>query len=477
MVLPCLAPKEKLPRRGTNGLVDLDALNQTGQRLSVRLSDDEMEASLVLSSGYSPTELEIEELLRGQGIVEGVDLELVTQIAQNPAAGEYVVARGAPPEPTVHGDLVLNFDPHSVPQPRIDDEGRVNYFDLGGIPRCEKGDVIARKTPGRQGVPGRTVRGEDVEAPVPRDPQMLAGANTVLVEDESGLAVVAEKSGQPIKRGGLVMVKDLYVVAGDLDVSVGNIDHNGSVLICGKISEQLVLRAKGDVTIEGNVDTATVVCGGELTVRGGILRESKVSCSGSLRTRFIERSKVQVEQHLFVQEDIMFSDVEVGGNIEVQSGVVGGKVQAAGYLRASYLGKRLGTPTAIEVGNLAAWNERLKANEARLAEAQELLVSAMQPLQELLVLEAQGALDDLARAMKEKLERSADQARQSIAEKLKASLRLKNMIQSLPLPKVLTPGGVIHPGVQVQIRSGTWKADSTTRATQLSEHRGEIEIY
>lgn len=466
-----------MARRGNKGAVDLDALNLTSQRLSLRLSDDEMEAVLLIPAGYSPTEIEIDDLLRQNGVTEGVDQDLITDLGRKAVPGEHVVARGAPPEPTVDGEIELTFDPNPVPQPRIDDDGRANYFDLGGIACCEKGDVIARKKLGRQGTPGRTVRGDYLEAAVPRDPQLLAGANTILVEDESGQAIVAEKSGQPLKRGGLVLVKDLYVVPGDLDVSVGNIEHNGSVLVRGKISEQLVLRAKGDITIEGNIETATVVCGGDLTVKGGVLRESKVLVSGSLRTRFVERSQVLVEQHLFVQEDILFSEVEVGGNIEVQSGVVGGKVQAAGYLRAAYLGKRLGTPTSIEVGSLAAWQERLKAAEARLAEAQEQLASAMEPLQELLVLEAQGAIDDMARKLKEKLERSVDQARQNIAERLKAALRLKSLIQSLPMPKVLTPGGVIHPGVQVQIRSATFKAETTTRAAQLSEHRGEIEIY
>lgn len=436
-----------------------------------------MEAVLLIPAGYSPTEIEIEDLLRQHGVTEGVDLDRIEQLAKQPASGEHIVARGAAAEPTVHGEVALTFEANPVPQPRIDDDGRANYFDLGGIACCEQGDVIARKKLGRQGAPGRTVRGECLEAPIPRDPQLLAGANTSLVEDEAGQAVVAEKAGQPLKRGGLVLVKDLYIVPGDLDVSVGNIEHNGAVLIRGKIAEQLVLRAKGDITIEGNVETATVVCGGDLTVKGGILRESKIVVSGALRTRFIERSQVQVEQHLFVVEDILFSEVEVGGNVEVQSGVVGGKVHAAGYLRAAYLGKRLGTATAVEVGNLTAWNERLKAAEARLAEAQEQLIGSMQPLQDLLMLEAQGAIDDRGRAMKEKLERSVDQARQNIAERLKASLRLKSLIQSLPIPKVLTPGGVIHPGVQVQIRSASWKAETTTRATALSEHRGAIEIY
>lgn len=457
--------------------MDLDSLYLAGQSLALRLSDDAMEAVLTIPAGYAPTELEIDELLRRNGVTEGVDLDLVTRLARDPIPGDHVVARGTPPEPTIDGEVVLAFDPNPVPQPRIEDDGRANYFDLGGIPCCEKGDVIARKRPGRQGAAGRTVKGDYLEAPVPRDPPLLAGANTILVEDEEGLAIVAEKAGQPVKRGSLVMVKDLFVVPGDLDVSVGNIEHNGSVLVRGKIAEQLVLRAKGDITIEGNVETATVVCGGDLTVKGGVLRESKVVVNGSLRTRFIERSQVQVEQHLFVQEDILFSEVEVGGNIEVQSGVVGGKVQAAGYLRASYLGKRLGTATTIEVGNLAAWQARLKAAEARLAEAQEQLIGAMQPLQELLVLEAQGALDDRGRATKEKLERSVDQARQNIADRLKATLRLKNLIQGLPIPRVLTPGGVIHPGVQVTIRNASFKAETTTRASQLSEHRGEIEIY
>jgi len=457
--------------------VDLDALKSAGQKLALHVSDDKLVATVTVPPGYQPTEHELEDLLRNAGVVEGVDPDAIAALAANPAGGEHVLARGVLPEPSVDADIELHFDPNPVPQPRIDDDGRAHYFELGGIPTCAAGDILARKRPARQGAPGRTVYGDYLDAKVPREAHLVAGANTKLIDDEAGEALVAERAGQPVRRGTMVMVRDVYIVPGDLDVSVGNIDYNGAVVVHGKVNEQLVLRAKGDITIDGNVESATVVCGGDLTVKGGILRESKVVVSGSLRTRFIERSQVQVEHHAFVQEDVLFSEVEIGGNLEVQSGIVGGKCQIAGYVRAAYLGKRLGTPTALEVGSLAKWNERLQAAEADLHEAQDELVKAMEPLQELLVLEAGGGLDDKARALKERLERSAEQTRARIAERLKATLRLKGSIQSLPVPKVLTPGGVIHPGVQVQIRNAYWKAESTTRASTLSEHRGEIEVY
>ncbi|MBM3274006.1 MAG: DUF342 domain-containing protein [Candidatus Sericytochromatia bacterium] len=457
--------------------MDLDALGLTGQTLALHIADDKMSAILTIPPGYQPTEFEIEELLRSKGVVEGVDFDGITAIAQAPRAGEHVVARGTPPEPSDDADVILQFDPNHAPTPRIDDDGRANYFDLGGIPTCEAGEILGRKKAPRQGAPGRDIFGGDIEARAPVDMPLSAGANTKLIVDEAGEALIAAKAGQPVKRGTMILVRDLYVVNGDLDVSVGNIDHNGAVLIQGKVHEQLSLRAKGDMTIEGNVNSATVVCGGDLIVRGGILRKSKVVVSGTLRTRFIESSEVQVEQHLFVQEDVLFSEVEVGGNLEVQSGIVGGKCQVAGYLRASYLGKRMGTPTFVEVGSLAKWNERLRTAETRLAEAQELLGQAMQPLQELLVLDSQETLDERGQKSKERLERSVERARNQIAERLKASLRLKSLIQSLPVPKVLTPGGVIHPGVQVIIRAAMWKAETSTRASTLSEHKGVIEIF
>lgn len=454
-----------------------DTLDLLTSKIELEISEDRMEAALKVPMGMLPSELEIEHLLRDANVTEGVDLEAITSIANDPQPGIFIVARGTPPGETVDGSLAIFFESNPIPQPKIDDEGRANYFDLGGVPTCDQGEILARKKPGRKGEAGVNVHGEFLDAPTPRDPPIAAGQNTNMVEDEEGIAVIADKAGQPIRRGGAISVRDLYVVTGDLDIAIGNLDYNGSVLIKGSVHEQITIRCKGDITINGNVESATIVCGGDMTVLGGILRESKISVAGSLRARFIERSNIQVDHYLFVKEDLMFSEVLSGAAVEVQSGIIGGRVEAAGYLRTAYIGKRMGTPTAIEVGNQSKWFEKLKKAEALLHEAQESLIKNLEPLQELLLLEARGELEGETLELKLKLEKSVENTRIQIGDRLRQSLKVKALIQGMPHPRVLIPGGTVYPGVQIIIKSAVYNCQSTTKATSFTEHKGEIEIY
>lgn len=436
----------------------------------VVVSKDGMEARIVLSEASEvPGVEEMRAALADLGVVHGVDESCLRRVASERKPGEYVVARGTPAVPPIDGhvDYFFRTGPRLL-TPNLLVDGRVDHHDLGAFDSVEEGQVLARRSPPVPGVPGITVRGEEIPVRLPRDAPLKAGRGTILAED--GLLVLAAHKGQPELHRGLVVVNPNLRIDGDIDYGTGDVSFDGNVEIMGEIKRTFAVRVTGNLYVHGGVEGAILEVGGNLAVEGGIRHGSQVSVGGNMRARYVEYSRVVCDGHLLVHDDLMFTQVECGGTVEVQGGLVGGEVRADVAIRAESLGSRLGTPTELVLRPRAKWASRIREAEAEAADLRERIAEI-----EMATHEALGRQRGDPDGILAKLHMASDQLRAELAAVTGRLLVARKRYEELGRPKVFVTH-VIHPGVRIWLNDAVAKFDDDRLCRELYEEGGDVHI-
>ena len=62
---------------------------------------------------------------------------------------------------------------------------------------------------------------------------------------------------------GAFHIQNLLTIPGDVDISAGNINFAGDVMIKGKVREGFLIKSDGNITIRGNVEAGAIIKAGE----------------------------------------------------------------------------------------------------------------------------------------------------------------------------------------------------------------------
>jgi len=216
-----------------------------------------------------------------------------------------------------------------------------------------KGEVLAQKIAATYGKPGETVDGVEVPALPGRDLEIPIGKGVELSEDR--MQAIASLDGLPAIISGKICVLPVFEVKNDVDMSVGNIDFVGNVIVRGNITSGFTVKANGNIDVFGNVEDAYVEAGGKIAIRGGIYGRGKglVKAAEDIVVRFVERGNVKAQGSVKVGEAVMHSNITAGKKVSVggkRGLIVGGMVRAGEVVEARTIGSHLATPTEIEVG-------------------------------------------------------------------------------------------------------------------------------
>lgn len=298
------------------------------------------------------------DFLRYSGLQHGVDSTLCQQITVNPHAylkEKLIIATGKPPIAGLDARIELQVEENSEKKPRVLENGRVDFFDMGSIQLVKKGDVLATRVPPTDGIDGLAVSGQVIPGKRGRDYRLPQGKNTAV--DQDGCALVAEVDGHVVysAKENKIHVFEEYIVQKDVDFSVGNIEFPGSIRVHGNVQPGFKLKAEGDIEIHGYVDAALIEAGGNVIIRGGVQGRNKgiIRAGGNLRTPFIQNAMVDVGGSCYVGESIMHSQVSAGVKVVMEGRravIVGGIVRAGEEISTRVLGSPMATPTDVEVG-------------------------------------------------------------------------------------------------------------------------------
>jgi len=463
-----------------HAIVDNLAEIRTDAQLQTRVSQDGMRviARIIPAIWGEPvSKATVLRQLSELGVTYGVKEETIEQmVRQQSLDQEWVIAQGRPAEKGANARLV--YEPalqRTGGKPTFLPDGRVDFRELNKIVVVSQGQLLATRIPPTAGMPGRNVFGEELPAVPGRDLIWPLGKG-VKVENDRLIATV---DGQVVLKSGRINVLPVYEIPGDVDYSVGNVRFNGNVQIRGSVKPGFTIQAEGDVKISGGVDSATIICGGTLTVGGGIQGQGRgeVKVEGDIYCRFIENCKATAAGSIVVGEDIMHSQVFAGRSIQVggrKGLIVGGVIRATDSIECKVLGASLGTPTTVEVGVNPSLFEQYGQLMTAMSKIESELLRLKQGIDRLEQLQAtvgslppsrQELLDQLTRAYNQRSQELGNIAWQ-LAQQEQAMSAIKNAYVKV--------GDTVYSGVKVTIGKSVYHVREEKRGGTFKLHEGDV---
>lgn len=214
---------------------------------------------------------EILQELQTMGVVSPIDEVALHEALGAPYSTAVVVSTGQAMQLGHDGYIEMMF-PNATEQVITDWRRKVDYRDHGLIPSVASGDTIGIIHKAVAGQPGVDVFGHEV-APSPVSDVTVKLMSNVRM-DEAG-RVIALKAGRPSLTGEHVKTFDIqtvHIVPGDVDLNAGNVLFNGDVLIQGNVLEGMSVEATGNITVLGNVYSATLVSSQNVYVHGHVTK-------------------------------------------------------------------------------------------------------------------------------------------------------------------------------------------------------------
>lgn len=393
-----------------------------------------------------------------KGVKNNINHDLIKSAVQSRDYDrEFKIAQADMPENGADGTITYKFSKETVIAPKENDQGFVDYKDLGLIRNIRENETIAVITPPGEGRDGTDIRGVTMKAiPGKKAPYSL-GAGTKLSDD--GLRIYAAFDGHICFKGNAFCVENTVSISGDVDASVGNIDFIGDIVIKGEIMEGFTVTSGKNITVNGNVTGATVKAGGNITLKKGCINSS-LTAHGDITCQFGEYSQIHTDGNLNVQTTVI-CDVYCGGDLHAKA-LNGGKYTILGNTETTYLGTKNYAPTEVIAGDNALLTKEREENLKQTTELNSKIERCDQVIE--FLNEKRKQLKGLPEDKEELLGNMVKSKLSCQMEKKKLSKRLSEIDIRLSQRqfRTVTCKSTVYPGVRVTIDSAVMKFDIET---------------
>ncbi len=279
------------------------------------------------------------------------------------------VAEGRPAESGKDGFIDFLVDP-SHKEKVVRKDGSVDHRGLASVTMVHAGQVLARLIAHTEGEPGVTVRGNEIK-PQPGKPARLEAGDNIDFDAES-MEYRADVDGVLESIDGRIYVQQTFVVPGDVDMTIGNIEFNGTVQIMGSVRDGFSVRAAEDIEIQGGVEGCEVISEkGSVRVKQGVAGRHRcfISAGKDVEAKYIENAKVYARNDVKVSVAVMHSEVVAGNAVVAISGkgaVIGGITKAGNLVHAKALGATNEPVTEFVVGITVQDQDRIREMDGQL---------------------------------------------------------------------------------------------------------------
>lgn len=205
-----------------------------------------------------------------------LDIASIQRELESPTYRPVVIAKGKAAVPGKDAQLELYFS-EQVESRFFEVGGSIDFRNHLQIPSAMRGEIIARKIPLIEGIPGIDVYGNIIIPEPPKDILIAVKPSVELTPDG---AILALKEGRPRMTGGKVKTFDIstaYTVARDVDMETGNIVFSGDVIVYGNVTDGMIIESLGNVYVFGGVFNATITATGSIHTRENVIGSSLYS--------------------------------------------------------------------------------------------------------------------------------------------------------------------------------------------------------
>jgi uncharacterized protein (DUF342 family) len=189
---------------------------------------------------------------------------------------------------------------------------------------------------------------------MPRDPRFISPAKHLPVgpnceiHPENPDRIVAAANGYVFYHDGLITVKKLLNVRGDVGFRTGNILFLGDLAVHGDVLTDFSVRAR-NVLVKGHIESAKVKATGDLVclsgVKGtnpsmvedgpvqsadgdGVVPSTLLEAGGNVRLPFCEHVQIRARGNIIIDGSCLHCTIYVGGSLIVKGRLQGGCVYA-----------------------------------------------------------------------------------------------------------------------------------------------------
>lgn len=327
----------------------------------VRVTDDDAQAWLYLVAKENDehyTKEELIEFLEEHSVRIGINEDnLIAMARKKVYEREIKVAVAMEAIEGKDGYYEYFIDITNDPKkPRIREDGSVDYQSMNMVNSVQAGAKLALYHPAKEGVEGIGVTGKVIPVSPGKNLLPLQGRNVIPSPEDPNL-YIAEKEGKVEYKDGKLSVNSVYELKGDVDQLIGKVEFFGDVLISGNVEAGVTIRAGKSLTIEGTVEAATIVAGGDIILKRGIQGNQKATivCRGNLYADFIEHTQIKAMGD--VEANILLSSqIEAEGKVTAtgkKGAIIGGYVHGAKGIECKELGNDAEVKTVVHAGCLS----------------------------------------------------------------------------------------------------------------------------
>lgn len=429
----------------------------------IQVSPDEMKAFITINKPDKfGRVLETEEIVAGlksKNAFYGIKESVIGESIENELYSlPILVAEGDIPVEGKDADIKYHFKTSTDDiKFATEADGTVDFHKLDIFQSVVVGQVLASKALPTRGKAGKTVTGRVIPARDGRDLKLLPGKNCHISED--GLQIISDINGQVVFKNGRINVEPILEITGDVDLTTGDINFPGNVIIFGNVKDTFKVYSGGNIEVKGNIEKAEVVAEGNIVVRQGIQGkdEARITCGGDIFARFIERANLNVGNDAIITEVLLHSNVDCKGSIICTGGkrsqVAGGTVRALREINAKFLGAEAYTETTLEVGIDPEIEDKLLEANKRREEINKQMPEITKQLNNLSMMMATGPLPPDKEQQFNDLSIKNMEFREELDSIEEQVTEIHKYLEELGKDAKISASKITFPGVKVKIKN------------------------
>ncbi len=347
--------------------------------LELTIAQDKMTGTITLTIAQGGTHIGHEQvitLLSDNSITKGVNLkeiDLLIEQGESGTSGEKVTIDVAFGQAAINGiDGYIKYlvpDPiERVLRPKTLENGNVDMRELGDIFYLQKGTRLAKLIKPTKGKKGYTILGAELEPKAGQECAFELGEGTSFKDDQKTI-IIASIDGMPKHQPSGVSVSQVFSIE-NVDISTGNIEFKGSIIVQGNICEAMKVKATGDVIVGGLVESASVYAGGDICISQGVIghqvedefdgfdNSTSLIANGNIDANFVQYANLKAKGNITIVQYLSHSQVTLSGHLwvgttEKPSGkVFSCYIQTGKSIQVGTLGSPSGATTSIDYNHL-----------------------------------------------------------------------------------------------------------------------------
>jgi len=446
--------------------------------IHISITDAGLEAHIridpPLNGGAAPTRKDLEDALSKCGVSYQIDADKLNALSVEPIYDcDIVAARGTPPVNGKDGTAAFQIGVEKkLLRPKENEDGIVDYHDLGIVENVEKGQVLCIITPPTEGTPGVAVTGKELLQRKGKPVPSYLGKNTELSED--GTSILSKIDGQVDFIGRRINVNETFYVRENVDNSTGDINVVGNLVVRGAVKPGFKIEAGNNIDVYGTVESSSIRAGGNIRLQSGII-SSELYCEGDLKSRFIENCNIFVKGDIRA-DYVLNSRINCGKSLKTEGSIariIGGKCLVGQNIEARTIGSAANVKTKLSLGTDPALIQRQQELQALIPELEK-QTDSLRPLLTLLRdLESSNRLTAEKRQLLRSVSENFDTGIRRLEESKKELESIAQSIHNRGYGRVICTG-TIFPGTKVSIGTSNYLVSDALVNASLYYQEGTI---